>query len=276
MQENNYSNQPYQENSYGIQGANPQVGYGGSPYGAPGMQTSGEKQGFGIAAMVLGILSMTLCAAFGSFVGILGMIFGIIGCARREKNRVFAIIGMVTSGVGVIIGCVVVTVFVRSVASSAMELQTELDTALEDLSHNDAYLFFAEKEFVAGDDSVIYFSNDGTFVWYRDDANHLDNYYTGTYEAHRGEKAVNYVTEELSDYAVTEEELEDYFVRNEGDDFYTRENYTVLTLCTEEAIIDGSNQVTEPYEKHYMGFMEDGYYDAANMDSGEYASFTER
>lgn len=160
--------------------------------------------------------------------------------------------------------------------SSAVELQSELDVALEDLSHNDACLFFAEKEFAAGDDSVIYFSNDGTFVWYRDDTDHLDNYYTGTYEAHRGEKAVDYVTEELSEYAVTEEELENYFARNESDDLYTRENYTVLTLCTEEAIIDGSNQVTEPYERHYMGFMADGYYDAANMDSGEYASFSER
>lgn len=286
MQENN--DNPYGGNAYGAQqqggmpqnayqqqqGGMPHNAYGGNPYGMPqGMQPPKPKQGFGIASLIVGILSMTLCAAFGSIFGIVGLILGIVACVRREKNRVFGIVGIVTSCVGIILGIIVIVAIVQyGTVDYHVEVNGESIVSSDDVTED----CFAGKSFVAGDGSVIYFYEDGSFYWYQDDAVHEDNYYAGTYGAYQGDDAVSYITEELSEYAVTEDELEDYFDRNSDSDLYTRENCTALTLRTEEAIIDGSNQVDEPYEGHYMGFMADGYYDAANMDSGEYASFIER
>lgn len=258
MQDNYY-------NSY------PGNGYGGNFYGMPPQPK--PKQGFGIAALIVGALSMTLCAGFGALLGIVGLILGIVACVRREKNRVFGIIGIVTSCVGIILG---ITVIVALIRYGTMTYSVEVNG--ETVASSDAVTgdCFAGKSFAAGDGSVIYFYEDGTFYWYQNDSNHEDNYYAGTYEGYQGDAAVEYITEELSEYSVTEQELEDYFDRNRDSDFYTRENCTALKLRTEQAIVGGVNVAKEPYERHYMGFMADGYYDAANMDSGEYASFTEQ
>lgn len=268
MQQNAYSSNPY-----GMQQGTQQNAYGGNPYGMQqGMQPPKQKQGFGIASLIVGILSMTLCAAFGSLFGIVGLILGIVACVRREKNRVFGIVGIVTSCVGIILGIIVIVAIVQyGTVDYHVELNGESIVSSDDVTED----CFAGKSFVAGDGSVIYFYEDGSFYWYQDDADHEDNYFVGIYETYHGDAAVTYITEDLSEYAVTEEELADYFDRNSDSELYTRENCTALTLRTEDAIVDGIDQVDEPYERHYMGFMADGYYDAANMDSGEYASLIE-
>lgn len=126
----------------------------------------------------------------------------------------------------------------------------------------------------SGDGSYIVCKTDGTFKYYRSADDLTDNYYSGTYEFYIGEDAVIYVTKTLSDYSVTEDELEDVFDRNEE---YDESNFVCLVLNNEKCIIDGENQIDSPYRTPYYGFCleEDGTLclDIANMNTGNYALY---
>lgn len=82
----------------------------GSPYMQP--QTPKKGCAFGIAALVVGILSMTLCCVGGSVLGIIGAVLGIVGLCRKESKYGLAIGGIVTSVLGVLIGIYMLVVVV--------------------------------------------------------------------------------------------------------------------------------------------------------------------
>lgn len=292
MQDNNW-NQSYQQNQQ------PNYGQPIPPYG----YREPERKGFAIASLVLGILSLVLCCIYGGFLGILGLIFGIISLAKKESKMGMAIAGIITSAFGLIYGILMVMATVMTIQYGMTEIDEEdllhlveemygIESVEENavaepetteemgeqgedvaLSEEDP---FAGKSFVLGDNSVIYFDVDGSFVWYQDDANHDDNYFVGTYDAYRAELAESYIVTYLGEYGVTEEELTGFYDRNENSELYTEENFTCLVLHNESAICGGEEQITEPYDTNYMGFYMDGYYDAANMAGGEYAAFTMR
>lgn len=133
---------------------------------------------------------------------------------------------------------------------------------------------FTGNSFRASDGSVIYFEEEGSFVWYQDDSDHSDNYYSGTYDVYFGEEAEDYIVNDLAEYGVTEEELEDYYERNITKDLLIRQHLCCIVLHTEELIIGGGNQRDEPYDKNYMGFYQNGFFDGAYMEAAEYAYFT--
>lgn len=262
-----------------------------------------EQKGFAIASLVLGILSLVLCCVYGGFLGILGLIFGIVSLVKKESKMGMAIAGIITSSFGLVYGILMVMATVMMVRygiegfdeemvsqlveemydmeNGEAELivepesveETEATESIEDVSEEDP---FAGKSFVMGDESVIYFEVDGTFVWYQNDEDHDDYYFVGTYDCYRAEFAESYIVTYLGEYGVTESELGDLYDRNENSDLYTDENFTCLVLHNESAICDGEEQLKEPYDTNYMGFYMDGYYDAANMASGQYAEFTAR
>ena len=66
---------------------------------------------------------------------------------------------------------------------------------------------------IAGDESEMVFGDDRLY-WYRDEGVHDDNYYTGTYKFYMGSDALEFLTDDLSSYGVTKEELEGLFDRN--------------------------------------------------------------
>ena len=134
---------------------------------------------------------------------------------------------------------------------------------------------FAGNSYSAGDDSVIYFQTDGTFEWYLSADDTSDNYYTGTYEVYTGEDALEYITVDLSDYGVTVDEMYEFFARNADNDFYQMSNLCCVVLHNDERMMDGKLE-SMGKDTYYMGFYQDGYYDAANMDTGNYAQFTMR
>lgn len=234
-----------------------------------------EHYGFAIAALVLGILSMTLCVAVGSLLGVLGITFGSVSCARREGKRRLAVIGIVTSLIGIFLGAVCAFVIFQRVRTEMAGLFAEpiVTAEPEEGQEQKAEEPFTGKGFRAKDGSVIYFAEDGSFQWYRDDADHSNYYYTGTYEVYQGDTASSYVVNDLGEYGVTQEELEDYFARNGESSVYAPEYFTCLILHNEACMIDGKNEIAETYVTNYMGFFKEGYYDAMNMASGEYASF---
>lgn len=87
-------------------------GYGPPPgYGqAPGYGTARPRNGFGIAALVLGLLALLLSWTIvgGIIFGILALIFGLLGRARAKRgestNGGVAIAGVVLGIIGLIIG----------------------------------------------------------------------------------------------------------------------------------------------------------------------------
>ena len=126
----------------------------------------------------------------------------------------------------------------------------------------------------SGDGSLLVFETDGAFKYYRSAEDLTDGYYEGTYEFYIGEEAVTYVTETLSDYSVTEDELEGVFDRN---DEYDESNFLCLVLNNEKCIVGGKNQIESPYKTPYYGFcLEDDEklcLDIANMNTGNYALY---
>lgn len=124
------------------------------------------------------------------------------------------------------------------------------------------------------DESLMVCEEDGSFKYYQSADDMTDNYYEGTYEFYVGDNAVDYITSELSDYGLTEDELEEIFKRN---DEYNEENFVCLVLNNESCIIDGENQIQSSYKTPYYGFYleENGktYLDIANMNTGNYVTY---
>ncbi len=111
----------------------------------PYMQPEPKKGcGFGIAALIVGILSMTLCCVGGSVLGIIGTVLGIVGLCRRESKYGLAIAGIVTSVIGILIGIYMLfVVFVAGVAFDEIkdmdeyEMQEWLEERLDAIENGD-------------------------------------------------------------------------------------------------------------------------------------------
>jgi hypothetical protein len=131
-------------------------------YGQPGQQNPGQQgyqnapagydqgapaksNGLGIAALVLGILSIPAAFIFvGLVFGILAIVFGIIGLrrvkARRADNKGMAIAGLVTGIIGLVLSIIVVigTVFIVNTAQDCIDqlgpnaTQAQLDQCAQD------------------------------------------------------------------------------------------------------------------------------------------------
>ena len=108
--EKNTADNPYYTNtSYGNGGTNYNYGQAngsteynyGQPAGRYGSNKS-ESEGFGIASLVLGIITVLLfCTCISWITGILAIIFGIIQLVKGNKKGM-AIVGLITGGIGFI------------------------------------------------------------------------------------------------------------------------------------------------------------------------------
>ncbi len=126
----------------------------------------------------------------------------------------------------------------------------------------------------SADSSLLICETDGSFKYYQSAEDLTNNYFDGTYVFYMGKDAVNYITTELSDYAVTEEELKTLFDNNEE---YDESNFVILVLNNEACMVDGENQMESPAKTPYFGFCLESegvlYLDIANMNSANYHLF---
>jgi Domain of unknown function (DUF4190) len=117
----------------------PQQGYpqgpGGYGYGQP------ARNGFGVAALVLGIIAIVTCWTFvgGIVFGILALIFGILGRGRARRgeasNGGVALAGIITGAVGLILSVLFIALgigFVASHSSDVSNFQQCLSSAGQD------------------------------------------------------------------------------------------------------------------------------------------------
>jgi hypothetical protein len=95
--------------------------YGAPQYGGP---VSGPpRNGFGVAALVLGILGLvSFFTIFGGIVlGILGLIFGILGRKRAKRNEAtnggMALAGAICGGIG-LVGAIAYLILIVAVLNS--------------------------------------------------------------------------------------------------------------------------------------------------------------
>ncbi|MBA2472806.1 MAG: DUF4190 domain-containing protein [Pseudonocardiales bacterium] len=103
-------------------GQNP-PGFGqGSGYGAPGAP---PRNGFGIAALVLGLLALVLCWTIvgGIVFGILALIFGLLGRARAKRGQAtnggLSVAGIVLGVIGLLLTIGLVALFASLMNSPA-------------------------------------------------------------------------------------------------------------------------------------------------------------
>jgi Domain of unknown function (DUF4190) len=105
-----YEAPPQQPAPYG-QGPSP-GDYGGPMTRDGDSWRPGPRNGFGIAALVLGIVSILLFPGLGIILGLLGIIFGILGIRLASKgeatNNGMAIAGVVFSAVGLVLGALLI------------------------------------------------------------------------------------------------------------------------------------------------------------------------
>ena len=86
------------EYNYGQSNGSAEYNYG-QPAGRYGSNKS-ESEGFGIASLVLGIITVLLfCTCISWITGILAIIFGIIQLVKGNKKGM-AIVGLITGGIG--------------------------------------------------------------------------------------------------------------------------------------------------------------------------------
>ncbi|MFE0044512.1 DUF4190 domain-containing protein [Streptomyces albireticuli] len=141
-QDPRYPHAPYATTGYGYPAApGGQVPYGAPPYGGPvpygqipyqpgsygypvpyygeDPRTLGSDSGFGIAALVLGIVGtvMSVTVLFGALLGILGVVFGAIGRAKVKSGRAFnggqALTGLILGALAFVLSAVMLFVYIR-------------------------------------------------------------------------------------------------------------------------------------------------------------------
>lgn len=143
-----YGNQQYgtQQTGYGVppQYGTQQTGYGVPPqYGYQGANGNNSKkkegEGFGIASLVLGIISVLLfCTCINYVLAIMAIIFGIIQMATREKKGA-AVGGIITSAISIIVASVFWIVLYGSAVKAAGGWEEFLEEYRDEYGNSSPY-----------------------------------------------------------------------------------------------------------------------------------------
>ena len=244
-------------------------------------EQSGKKNGFCIAGFVLALLSF-ITAGITSLFGLILSIVGLISASKKnQKGKGMAIAGIIISALFIIVACIFFICFAAGLSDFDYSYHYEFgDNDDEDDDDDDEdldikSLIIEEGSWVEENSgSFLVLENKKEFKYYKDYGVMDDYYYEGTYKIYVGEDAVDYVVNDLSEYYVEEDELEDLFDRN---DKYSEDNFICLVLNNDCCIIDGEETEVDLDSTPYFGFyLDDGkekVLDIANMNSGNYYWF---
>ncbi|MFF0436858.1 DUF4190 domain-containing protein [Streptomyces sp. NPDC004327] len=108
--------------------------YGASGYGQPGWGPPTPSNGMGTASMVLGIIAVAgFCLwGFGAILGILALIFGIIGLKKAGRgeatNRGMAIAGVVLGSIGILVSAAFLTLMIVAINNAPETSHSSYDS----------------------------------------------------------------------------------------------------------------------------------------------------
>lgn len=155
-----------QGNQYGNQNPN---GYAAQP------GEKGEGTAFGIASMVLGIVSLLLfCTCVNWITGILAIIFGILQLVKH-KEKGFAIAGIITAGISLLLAIMLYVSLAAGMSGMGMEYDEFFEEYFGTQDGYDDYYDAFDNYY--GD---YYDTYDNYYDDYYDD--YYDGYYDGYYD----------------------------------------------------------------------------------------------
>lgn len=154
-------------------------GYGNSGETVSQTDLKGNGQGFGIASLVLGIISLLLfCTCVNWITGTLAIIFGIIQIAKnREKG--FAVAGIVTAGISMLFAVVLYVSMAAGLSAAGMDYRDLYDSYYGGYDYDGYYDNYYDDD---DDDYDGYYDDD--YDGYYDDYydGYYDDYYNGYYD----------------------------------------------------------------------------------------------
>ena len=133
------------------------------------------------------------------------------------------------------------------------------------------------------DGSQWVFRDDGSFSWYRDKTVTDDYYYAGDYTVHRGQAAVDYLVDGLSQYdgfaemSRSREYIEQLISQQEQfDEDYNLNNFICFSCDNKSYMLDGQEQLSSEWITAYYGFIldEDNSLAIMNLRTGSYYGFS--
>lgn len=196
------------------------------PEGTGPEGTGPEKKvlGFGIAAMILGILSILLICVqpFGVVLAVAAVVLGILGVVKTQ-GKGMATSGIVMGGISLVTG-VIILIFFGSIFQHAFGSADELSgTAWRK----------------GADGSVLYLYKDGTFIHVDRENDFTDNFYSGTY-----------MVCDYKDSGVRSQEIENTY---DTDSVYELKLYVTMYVedGKEQENISGTMQYMYAFQKKY-------------------------
>lgn len=99
---------------------------GGNPYGQPPQQGS---QGFAIAGMVLGIISLVCCCSgyIALVLGVIGMVLSIVSLVQKRPGKGMAIAGIVCSAIAIVLIVVLLAIGNSITPEELQEMLKEIE-----------------------------------------------------------------------------------------------------------------------------------------------------
>lgn len=76
-----------------------------------------QPKGLAIAALIIGIAAIVLSCCYGGFIGVVGIILGIVHLRKTSAGKGMAIAGIIMSAVGLIISLVWIIILGASLAT---------------------------------------------------------------------------------------------------------------------------------------------------------------
>lgn len=179
---------------------------------------------FGIAAMILGILSILLICVqpFGVVLAVAAVVLGILGVVKTQ-GKGMATSGIVMGGISLVTG-VIILIFFGSIFQHAFGSADELSgTAWRK----------------GADGSVLYLYKDGTFIHVDRENDFTDNFYSGTY-----------MVCDYKDSGVRSQEIENTY---DTDSVYELKLYVTMYVedGKEQENISGTMQYMYAFQKKY-------------------------
>lgn len=189
-----------------------------------GTEPEKKVRGFGIAAMILGILSILLICVqpFGVVLAVAAVVLGILGVIKAQ-GKGMATSGIVMGGISLVTG-VIILIFFGSIFQNTFGSADELaGTAWRK----------------GADGSVLYLYKDGTFIHVDRENDFTDNFYSGTY-----------MVCDYKDSGVRSQEIENTY---DTDSVYELKLYVTMYVedGKEQENISGTMQYMYAFQKKY-------------------------